>query len=254
MRVAPYRGYNRVEGNRRASRNGPVSHLPPEIPNVPIRNLCTAVRRTTTCVRSTYRLSSNVLATSISTPKPPSSKYRLANAATSKEESSPTWRCTTPSEREARCGVLACVTVRTNGAYARSSSVSGTCQRSRFRLGGLALAVGSVDAYRCLPHTARQPASAMCHALASGRPNPGRVSCIMPHASCALKIFWRLTSTPSSSAAMVSCSCARPVLCTCMCDCSDAMSQTRLMLRVTSLQQGSTPPNASNQELGGVQG
>jgi hypothetical protein len=27
-------GYHRVEGNRRASRNGPVSDLPPEIPNL----------------------------------------------------------------------------------------------------------------------------------------------------------------------------------------------------------------------------
>jgi hypothetical protein len=30
-------GYQRVEGNRRASRNGPVSDLPPEIPIVTIR-------------------------------------------------------------------------------------------------------------------------------------------------------------------------------------------------------------------------
>jgi hypothetical protein len=31
-------GYNRVEGNRRASRNGRVSDLPPELPNVTIRD------------------------------------------------------------------------------------------------------------------------------------------------------------------------------------------------------------------------
>jgi hypothetical protein len=38
VRVSPGTDYNRVEGNRRASRNGRVSDLPPEIPNVPIRN------------------------------------------------------------------------------------------------------------------------------------------------------------------------------------------------------------------------
>jgi hypothetical protein len=38
VRVAPGTRYHRVEGNRRASRNGPVSDLPPEIPNVTIRN------------------------------------------------------------------------------------------------------------------------------------------------------------------------------------------------------------------------
>jgi hypothetical protein len=32
VRVAPGTGYHRVEGNRRASRNGPVSDLPPENP------------------------------------------------------------------------------------------------------------------------------------------------------------------------------------------------------------------------------
>jgi hypothetical protein len=38
-------GCNRVEGNRRASRNGRVSDLPPEIPNVTIRicSSCTAL-------------------------------------------------------------------------------------------------------------------------------------------------------------------------------------------------------------------
>jgi hypothetical protein len=35
--------YNRVEGNRRASRNGRVSDLPPEIPNVTIRKLFTSL-------------------------------------------------------------------------------------------------------------------------------------------------------------------------------------------------------------------
>jgi hypothetical protein len=35
-------GYNLDEGNRRASRNGLVSHLPPEIPTVTIRNFCAA--------------------------------------------------------------------------------------------------------------------------------------------------------------------------------------------------------------------
>jgi hypothetical protein len=39
VRVALGMGYNRVEGNRRASRNGLVSELPPEIPKVTIRNL-----------------------------------------------------------------------------------------------------------------------------------------------------------------------------------------------------------------------
>ena len=43
VRVALGTGYNRVEVNRRASRNGRVSDLPPEIPNVPIRNLFTGV-------------------------------------------------------------------------------------------------------------------------------------------------------------------------------------------------------------------
>ena len=43
VRVALGTGYHRVEGNRRASRNGPVSDLPPEIPtNVTIRNFCIA--------------------------------------------------------------------------------------------------------------------------------------------------------------------------------------------------------------------
>jgi hypothetical protein len=37
VRVAPGSRYHRVEGNRRASRNGPVSDPPPEIPNVTIR-------------------------------------------------------------------------------------------------------------------------------------------------------------------------------------------------------------------------
>jgi hypothetical protein len=40
VRVVHGTGYRRVEGNRRASRNGPVSDLPPEIPNVTIRNFC----------------------------------------------------------------------------------------------------------------------------------------------------------------------------------------------------------------------
>jgi hypothetical protein len=35
---SPRYGLHRVEGNRRASRNGRVSDLPPEIPNVTIRN------------------------------------------------------------------------------------------------------------------------------------------------------------------------------------------------------------------------
>jgi hypothetical protein len=38
VRVYVRSGYNRVEGNRRASRNGLVSSLPPEIPHVTIRN------------------------------------------------------------------------------------------------------------------------------------------------------------------------------------------------------------------------
>jgi hypothetical protein len=36
--LAPGTGYHRVEENRRASRNGRVSDLPPEIPYVTIRN------------------------------------------------------------------------------------------------------------------------------------------------------------------------------------------------------------------------
>jgi hypothetical protein len=36
-------GYHRVEGNRRASRNGPVSDLPPEIPPLRFATFCTAV-------------------------------------------------------------------------------------------------------------------------------------------------------------------------------------------------------------------
>jgi hypothetical protein len=38
VRVAPGTGYHRVKGNRRASRTGPVSDLPPEILSVTIRN------------------------------------------------------------------------------------------------------------------------------------------------------------------------------------------------------------------------
>jgi hypothetical protein len=43
VRVHASTGYNRVEGNRRASRNGRVSDLPPKIPNVTIRNCFIAV-------------------------------------------------------------------------------------------------------------------------------------------------------------------------------------------------------------------
>jgi hypothetical protein len=43
VRVTPGTGYHRVEGNRRASRNGPVSALPPEIPTVTIRDFISAV-------------------------------------------------------------------------------------------------------------------------------------------------------------------------------------------------------------------
>jgi hypothetical protein len=39
MVLAPGTRYNRVEGNRRASRNGPVSARPPEIPTVTIRHV-----------------------------------------------------------------------------------------------------------------------------------------------------------------------------------------------------------------------
>jgi hypothetical protein len=45
VRIALGTGYDRVEGSRRASRNGLVSDLPPEIPIVTIRQLfhrCTA--------------------------------------------------------------------------------------------------------------------------------------------------------------------------------------------------------------------
>jgi hypothetical protein len=40
VRVHVSTGYNRVEGNRWALRNGLVSDLPPEIPHVTIRNFC----------------------------------------------------------------------------------------------------------------------------------------------------------------------------------------------------------------------
>jgi hypothetical protein len=43
VRVHVSTGYNRGEGNRRASRNRGVSDLPPEIPHVTIRNFCIAV-------------------------------------------------------------------------------------------------------------------------------------------------------------------------------------------------------------------
>jgi hypothetical protein len=43
VRVHVSTGYNRVKRNRRASRKGLVSALPPEIPNVTIRNFCIAV-------------------------------------------------------------------------------------------------------------------------------------------------------------------------------------------------------------------
>jgi hypothetical protein len=46
LRVALGTGYNRGEENRRASRNGRVSDLPPETPHVTIRHFCVAVRRT----------------------------------------------------------------------------------------------------------------------------------------------------------------------------------------------------------------
>jgi hypothetical protein len=38
LRVHASTGNNRVEGNRRASRNGRVSDLPPDLPTVTIRN------------------------------------------------------------------------------------------------------------------------------------------------------------------------------------------------------------------------
>ena len=50
VRVASDTGYNRVEGNRRASRNGPVSDPPPETPDVTIRNFCIAVAHSMTRV------------------------------------------------------------------------------------------------------------------------------------------------------------------------------------------------------------
>jgi hypothetical protein len=45
VRVHVSTGYNRVEGNRRTSRNGRVSDPPPEIPTVTIRNFLIAVGR-----------------------------------------------------------------------------------------------------------------------------------------------------------------------------------------------------------------
>ena len=47
VRVHVSTGYSRVEGNRRTSRNGRVSDLPPEIPHVTIRNSFIAVRHPT---------------------------------------------------------------------------------------------------------------------------------------------------------------------------------------------------------------
>jgi hypothetical protein len=44
---------HRVEGNRRAARNGPVSDPPPEIPNVTIRNSYRRIMRTSHCVSLT---------------------------------------------------------------------------------------------------------------------------------------------------------------------------------------------------------
>jgi hypothetical protein len=43
VRVHVSTRYNRGQGNRRASRNNPVSDLPPETPHVTIRHFCTAV-------------------------------------------------------------------------------------------------------------------------------------------------------------------------------------------------------------------
>jgi hypothetical protein len=45
VRVALGTGYNPGEGNRRASRNGRVSDLPPESPTVTIRNCFVAVHQ-----------------------------------------------------------------------------------------------------------------------------------------------------------------------------------------------------------------
>jgi hypothetical protein len=47
VRVALGTGYNPAKGNRRAWRNGRVSDLPPEIPNVTIRNFSISVRHKT---------------------------------------------------------------------------------------------------------------------------------------------------------------------------------------------------------------
>jgi hypothetical protein len=44
VRVASGTGYHRLEGNRRASRNGRVSDLPPDTPKVTIRNFFTTVQ------------------------------------------------------------------------------------------------------------------------------------------------------------------------------------------------------------------
>jgi hypothetical protein len=44
VRVSLGAGFDRVEGNRRASRDGPVSDLPPEIPNVRFVTFSIAVR------------------------------------------------------------------------------------------------------------------------------------------------------------------------------------------------------------------
>jgi hypothetical protein len=52
VRVHVRTRYNRVEGNRRASRNGRVSDLPPEIPTVTIRNFFVAMSSPTASERS----------------------------------------------------------------------------------------------------------------------------------------------------------------------------------------------------------
>jgi hypothetical protein len=55
VRVAPGTRYNIIEGIRRASRNGSVSDLPPETPNVTIRNFFHRRPRTARSARTVRR-------------------------------------------------------------------------------------------------------------------------------------------------------------------------------------------------------
>jgi hypothetical protein len=71
VRVAPSTWYHRVEGNRRASRNGRVSDPRPEIPTVTIRNCRIVVHLMRTCaVNDSAAASAVSLAASDSSSSP----------------------------------------------------------------------------------------------------------------------------------------------------------------------------------------